>query len=249
MLTLGQLGIPSHAPTRNIAPGYVQIFGPSTVLTVNPYYRLDQIWFYPSANPLSDQTTAISQQRRLANAGVRADIAYTKGKHNAKFGMQASHTFLTEAFQFGITDPAFNDPASDSFLPGLLPFDLTRGGHLFTFNGHTDIRQVAAYAQDAISLGNLTLNLGLRFDNYAGISKGHLWQPRLGVSYQVKETKTVLRASYTRTFETPYNENLILSSVTGGNGLADGILGDATAQPLKPGQRHQFNVGLQQVLG
>src|SRR5262245_33377953 len=39
----------------NIAPGYVHIFSPSTVLTVNPYYRLDQIWFYPSADPFSDR--------------------------------------------------------------------------------------------------------------------------------------------------------------------------------------------------
>src|SRR5215510_8490341 len=233
----------------NIAPGYVHIFSPSTVLTVNPYYRLDQIWFYPSASPFSDQTTTISQQRRLTNAGVRADVAYTKGKHNAKFGVQASHTFLTEAFQFGITDPSINDPASDSFLPGLAPFDLTRGGSLFTFNGHTDVKQVAAYAQDAITLGDLALNLGVRFDNYAGITKDNLWQPRLGIAYHLKPTNTVLRASYSRSFETPYNENLILSSVTGGNGLADGILGNATAQPLKPGQRHQFNVGLQQGLG
>src|SRR5215467_4567446 len=233
----------------NIAPGYVHIFSPSTVLTVNPYYRLDQIWYYPSADPFSDQTTTLSQQRRLGNAGIRADIAYTKGKHNAKFGFQASHTFLTEAFQFGITDPAFNDPASNGFLPGLAPFDLTRGGSLFAFNGHTDIKQEAFYAQDAISLGNLTLNLGARFDNYNGITSDNLWQPRLGVAYHLKATNTVLRGSYTRTLETPYNENLILSSVTGGNGLADGILGDATAQPLKPGQRNQFNVGIQQALG
>src|SRR5262249_16406040 len=233
----------------NIAPGYVHIFNPSTVLTVNPYYRLDQVWYYPSADPFSDQTTTMSSQRRLANTGIRADIAYTKGKHNAKFGVQASHTFLTEAFQFGITDPDFNDPASPDFLPGLVPFDLTRGGHQFTFNGHTDIKQVALYAQDAITSGNFTFNLGVRFDNYAGITKDHLWQPHLRVSYHLKDTKKVLRGAYTRTMETPYNENLILSSVTGGNGLADGILGDATAQPLKPGRRHQFNVGLQQGLG
>jgi hypothetical protein len=233
----------------DIAPGYVHIFNPSTVLTVNPYYRLDQVWYYPSSDPFSDQTTTLGQQRRLTNLGIRADLAYTKGRHNAKFGVQFSHTFLTEAFQFGITDPDFNDPESPDFLPGLLPFDLTRGGNLFTFNGHTDIKQVAVYAQDAITWGDLTLNLGLRFDNYAGISKDHLWQPRLGLAYHFKPTNTVFRVSYTRTMETPYNENLILSSVTGGNGLADGILGEATAQPLRPGHRHQFNAGFQQGLG
>src|SRR5262249_51733108 len=135
------------------------------------------------------------------------------------------------------------------FLPGLLPYDLTRGGKQFLFNGHTDIKQVAAYVQDAISRGSLTVNLGVRFDNYAGISKDHLWQPRLGVSYHFKSTNTVLRASSSRTFESPYNENLILSSATGAGGFADGILGSATLQTLKPGERHQFNVGLQQGIG
>jgi len=229
----------------NVAPGYVRVFGPTTTLAVNPYYRLDQVWYFPSADPLSDQTNTLSQQRRLTNTGLRADVAYTKGKHNAKFGAQVSHTFLTEAFQFGVTDPDFNDPASDAFLPGLLPFDLTRGGRMFLFNGHTDVKQAAVYAQDAITLGALALSAGLRFDNYAGISKDHLWQPRLGVSYNLKRTNTVLRASYTRSLETPYNENLVFSSATGEGGLV-GVLGDAVAEPLKPGRRHQFNLGVQQ---
>ena len=37
-------------------------------------------------------------------------------------------------------------------------------------------------------------------------------QPRLGVSYAVPGSGTVLRASYGRTLETPYNENLLLSA-------------------------------------
>jgi TonB dependent receptor len=59
--------------------------------------------------------------------------------------------------------------ASD-FLPGLLPFDLTRGGAQFGFHGHTNIKQQAAYAQDNITLGNATVMVGLRFDNYDGIT-------------------------------------------------------------------------------
>jgi hypothetical protein len=245
------LGQDQHQLVRsiNIAPGYVRIFNPTTVLTISPYYRLDQVKYFPSPNPFSDETTTISQQRRLTNAGIRADVAYVKGIHNAKFGVQFQHTFLTEAFQFGITDPNFNDPASENFLPGLLQFDLTRGGHLFNFNGHTDIKQEALYAQDSLSRNNLTLNVGLRFDNYDGLSHGKSLQPRLGVSYNVKRTGTVLRASYTRNFETPYNENLILSSATGAGGLADGVLGAASNQPLQPGRRNQFNVGMQQSIG
>jgi Carboxypeptidase regulatory-like domain len=233
----------------NIAPGYAHTFGQSLLLTVNPFYRLDMVKYFPSADQFSDETQTISQQRRLNNLGIRADVAYNHGIHNAKFGVQVTHTFLTESFQFGITDPGFNDPASPTFLPGLAPFDLTRGGHLFAFHGHTDVKQEALYAQDLITIHNLSLNLGLRFDNYNGISHGNLLQPRLGVAYHVKPTNTVLRFAYTRTFETPYNENLVLSSATGAGGLADGILGSATSQPLQPGRRNQFNAGIQQAIG
>src|SRR6185369_16028686 len=134
--------------------------------------------------------------------------------------------------------------------PGLLPFDLTRGGRLFAFNGRATIKQSAAYIQDALNFKNgLTVSVGLRYDNYRGLSSGSSVQPRLGLSYLFKPTNTVLRASYTRNFETPYNENLVLSSSTGGNGLADGILGAVSASPLKPGNRNQYNAGVQQGIG
>ncbi len=233
----------------NIAPGYVHIFSATTVLTINPYYRLDNVKYLASPNPFSDQTITFGESRRLNNTGVKADLSYVKGKNNAKFGVQLSHTFLTEGFHFGITDPGFNDPADPTFLPGLLPFDLTRGGKPFAFHGHTDIKQEALYAQDNLTLGPATLSMGVRFDNYNGITKGRLLQPRLGISYLVKRTGTVLRASFTRNFETPYNENLILSSATGAGGLANGILGDTSNLPLLPGRRTQYNAGFQQAIG
>jgi hypothetical protein len=235
--------------TINIAPGYVHIFSPTTVLTINPYYRLDNVKYFSSPNPFADQPLTFGESRRLNNVGVKADVAYVKGKNNAKFGVQFSHTFLNEGFQFGITDPGFNDPASPDFLPGLLPFDLTRGGTPFGFRGRTDIKQEALFAQDSLTLGNATVSLGVRFDNYNGLTHDRLFQPRVGLSYNVKRTNTILRASYTRNFETPYNENLILSSITGAGGLANGILGDTSNQPLLPGRRNQFNIGFQQALG
>ncbi len=234
----------------NFAPGLVHIFSATTVLSINPYYRLDNVKYFASANPFSDQPITFSQSRRLNNIGVKADLSYVKGRHNAKFGVQFSHTLLNEGFQFAITDPTFNDPEMPGFLPGLLPFDLTRGGHYFLFNGHADIRQEAVYAQDNLTLGHATALLGLRFDNYTGISRGRLLQPRLGISYHVKRTATVLRGSFTRNFETPYNENLVFSSATGAGGLATtGGVGEISNRLLQPGSRSQYNAGFQQAIG
>ena len=54
---------------------------------------------------------------------------------------------------------------------------------------------------------------------------------------------TVLRASYGRTMETPYNENLLLS---GGYGL-NGLFGPSDAVPV--GTRDEGEVGIQQAIG
>ena len=143
---------------------------------------------------------------------------------------------------------ASNPDSVTPFSPGLLPYDLTRGGTLFAFHATKNIDQQAFYAQDSITLGNLTFNAGLRFDHYAGLVSKSGIEPRAGLAYKVKATGTVLRAAYARTFETPFNENLLLSSATGVGGLAQNVFG-STAIPISPGFRNQINTGLQQAIG
>jgi hypothetical protein len=164
------------------------------------------------------------------------------------------HTLLSENFRFGITDPSnpvFLD-SDGSLLPGLASFDLTRGGSSFLFRGHADIRQEAAYIQDNITLHNLNLLVGVRGDNYNGLSSGHQVEPRVGISYQFPRTGTVLRAAYSRLYLTPYNENLILSSSTGNGSGAGGLASNGLAvgeAPLRPATRNQFNAGFEQAWG
>ncbi len=64
--------------------------------------------------------------------------------------------------------------------------------------------------QDRFTYKGLTTSVGLRFDNYRGIVKGIGVQPRIGFSYLINRTKTILRASYARTMETPYTRPLYL---------------------------------------
>ena len=97
----------------------------------------------------------------------------------------------------------------------LAPYDLTRGGTTYTWHGRTDVKQLALYGEDQITAGHWLINAGIRGDIYNGLAIQRVAEPRLGVAYSVHKTGTVLRASYARTQETPFNENLVLSS----NGL------------------------------
>src|SRR5207253_9903954 len=106
-----------------------------------------------------------------------------------------------------------------AFTPDLIAFDLSRGGGLFTFAGEGTIKQQAFFVQDNIKAGNATFMLGLRVDHYDGQVTATQAEPRLGVSFSIPKSSTVLRASYGRTMETPYNENLLLSSGFGAEAL------------------------------
>jgi hypothetical protein len=133
----------------------------------------------------------------------------------------------------------------------LLPFDLTRGGGLFAFNGHTDVKELALYVQDAITWKNWSFNVGIRGDLYNGLTSARQAEPRLGVAYNIKQSNTVLRASYARTLETPFNENLVLSSIGCASGVLNPLLlcSSSSLTPLSPGFRNEFHAGLQQAFG
>jgi hypothetical protein len=260
--------------TWSFAPGYQHTITSHALLTINPYIRKDNFHYYGSRDAFADSPATQFQARALLNWGVKADLAVTSGRHDLKFGVDLKQTRLQENFGFGITDSAFNpvcldgdgnsagpptltDPANcaragfaanPDFAPGLLPFDLTRNGSLFAFHGTHNINQYAFYAQDAIKAGNFLFKIGLRGEHYDGLSSNNGAEPRAGIAYNVKKTGTVLRVAYARTFETPFNENLLLASATGVGGLAQGVFG-ADAVPISPGRRNQFNAGLQQAIG
>jgi len=134
------------------------------------------------------------------------------------------------------------------FNPVLLPYDLTRGGGLYPFNGRTDVKELALYLQDTISAGNWSFSLGLRGDLYNGLTTARQVEPRLGVAYNIKPSSTVLRISYARTLETPFNENLVLSN-NGCDFPVIAALVPCLPANLNPGFRNEFHAGLQQAFG
>jgi hypothetical protein len=226
------------------------------------------------------QTQSISQNRTLFNTGVRSDYSYVKGIHNIKVGAVYQQTFLREHDNLGVVSSTFNSPCVDgsgSPVPGftnpgqcadagftsndpnaggtfnsvLLPYDLTRGGSLFNFNGHTDVKELALYVQDQITLKNWLFNVGIRGDLYNGLAIARQAEPRVGMAYTISKTNTVLRLSYARTLETPFNENLVLSSQGCGSDVLSPLLNctPGVSGTLQPGYRNEFHAGLQQAFG
>jgi len=262
----------SQIKTFNIAPSWIRVLDTNSVLNVGAFVRRDHYNYYPSANPFADlspdlQAETAGQDRTLTNAGLRSGISYVKGMHNLKAGAVYQQTFLTENDQLGVVDPTFLPSLTDASgslcydtttkvalaapCTDLLPYDLTRGGGIYGFHGHTDVKEFSVYAQDAITKGNWSLNLGLRGDFYNGLVTHREAEPRVGVAYNIKRTNTVLRTSYARVLETPFNENLVLASTGCGNAVLNPLLGCAAtgANPLSPGWRNEFHVGLQQAAG
>ena len=170
----------------------------------------------------------------------------------------------------GLTNPA-NCAGSLAVNPGFIPilgcYDLTRTAPLpasdncpnstsgyYGYDVHSDIKELALFVQDSITYKNWNFNLGLRGDLYNGISIARAAEPRVGGAYNIKKTNTVIRASYARTMETPFNENLILAS----NGCTDPVINAimsstispcVSTMPLSPGTRNEIHAGLQQGFG
>jgi carboxypeptidase family protein len=153
-----------------------------------------------------------------------------------------------------------------AFIPALGCFDLTRPvltataqtqdacastqSALFPFRGRADVKELGLYLQDTINVGNWAFNVGFREDLYRGIVHDSQPQPRVGLAYNVKKTNSVLRVSYSRILETPFNENLILASLGASSPVVVDVIGGATLQaPIRSGQRNQFNAGFQQAFG
>jgi hypothetical protein len=271
----------SKIQTINISPTYTRVVSNDAVFNLGGFVRKDFYHYYPSGNPLEDlgpsnlQTSSISQSRTLNNSALHSDYSYVKGRNNLKIGAQYGQTFLNENDSLGVVDPTYNSPCVDAngnplpgysslsqcpggaagqnpaYLPLLAPYDLTRGGAFYNFIGHTDVKELALYIQDQITAGNWLFNVGLREDVYNGLTAANQAEPRTGIAYNIKPSATVLRISYARTLETPFNENLVLSSTGCSNAVLAPLLlcTPGVSGILNPGYRNEFHAGIQQAFG
>ncbi len=202
---------------------------------------------------------------------IKAGVAYTQTflDENDQIGIVSPTVNAPCVDANGNPVPGLNSPSqcaaagyspNPSYAPILSCYDLTRPippqsagcssphSAFYPFVGHTDVKELALYVQDNINWKSWNFTLGIRGDMYNGLSVASQAEPRVGIAYNIHRTNTVLRVSYARTLETPFNENLVLSS-TGCSYPVIAALVPCVAAPLDPGYRNEFHAGLQQAFG
>ncbi|MEW5974880.1 MAG: TonB-dependent receptor [Acidobacteriota bacterium] len=229
--------------------GWVRTLSPRSTLDSTISYRSTIAQLFPSPG---DTPVTAAQARHLSSATFSTRYNTLRGRHNFRIGIDFLYFPVSENFSFGITDPRFNDPERSGYIPTLLAHDLSRGGRLFDFSDKNAGRLYTGFVQDSVKWNRLTFSLGLRYDAYRFLVRGNQWQPRIGVSFHLRETGTVLRASYNRNYQTPPNENLLLSSSERSSVLVPvhvrETLGGALIR-IRPERQNVFEAGFQQGLG
>jgi hypothetical protein len=237
---------------QNYNLGWTHVLSSKATLDANAFGRLSTFKLLPSAG---DTPVTASSDRSLDNYGVNVALSWVPNPHHeVKVGGIVKRFPIDETFSFGVTDPGFNDPDSDTYNPDLAPYDLTRGGQPLFFQGSQTGAYAAGFVQDSVHYGGLTANLGLRYDHNNLPTTEDQLEPRLGLAYHIKASGTVLRASYNRIFVTPEYENILFGS----SDLAASIVPPEVKESRELGggvllnrseRQNAYLVGVQQALG
>lgn len=227
---------------------YLRTLGATATLESTVGLRHATAALRPSAG---DTPVTASQQRSLET--FTATVRYTRvaGAHEVQGGAELQRFPVREAFSLGLVSPTFNDPSSATFNPALLPHDLSRGGVPFRFAATGTGRSAGVYGQARLRAGAATVTLGLRGDTYAFLVDGAQWQPRLGVAWRLPGEHGVVRLSYNRNFQTPPNENLLLSNSPEAAALAPESVKQAlggTYRAVQPERQQVLEAGYERGL-
>ena len=255
----GQTDQRSKIGTVDVSPTYTRVVTQSSVWNLGAYFRKDNYHYYPSGDPLADlgpvQQQSIGQDRSLANEGLHTDLTLCEGseQHEVRSDVRA--------------DAAGRERRAGDRGSGISGFAGLHGGRRAGGGAVHDAGSVRSDAgREFLQLSRAhgcegagavrggsdhrratgCSTLGFAAICITGWRTRRQAEPRLGGSYNIKKTNTVLRASYARTMETPFNENLVLASHGCLNAVVNPLLGCQAGDSgaLAPGYRNEYHAGL-----
>jgi outer membrane cobalamin receptor len=222
----GQLQTGSNFETIGTA-NYQHLFSPDMLGDMEGMVR-------DNANNLysNDQSTPIIafQHNDFREGYFKTTLAIHHKNQELKAGIESDTTFLHEHFNYNITDPTqFDDGTPQTFSFAQSKPDLEQ----------------AVFVEDMIRLGRWTVSAGLRWDHYQLLLNRNAFSPRLSVSYYIPAANIVLHASYDRIFQTPSNENILISS----SPLISALDPDFLRLPVKPSVGNYYEGGAAKTFG
>ncbi len=175
------------------------------------------------SNRLSTPVYA-QQDRGFREAAALGDVTVEGERQTLKLGGDFRTSDIRELFRLAQPDE----------LPNLL----------LDFHDKARSTEASLFVQDQVRFGGFAANVGLRFDRYRLLIEDHALSPRVALSYYFPSTDLQLRASYDRVFQPPPSENLLLSSMAAGFGIA----GVEDSLPVPASRANFFEVGLRKPL-
>ena len=179
-------------------------WSPRTVSQLSVFHRRSS-----GALDGSERDTPLFAQatRRQMRSGILASATHARGTHVLKAGFEMSALRLRESFRFAVAD--HGGALEAGLSEEAAAFDASRP---FAFADAAPPRLWSFFVQDSMRVSRrLSLDLGIRFDRATLLVGSSQWSPRIGAAFAL-DPATVVRASFSRFFQPPQPEYLLLSS-------------------------------------
>jgi hypothetical protein len=213
---------------------YQHIFSSDIIGALHGMSRDNSTDFYSNQNSWPLNATNHNDFKEIYFNG---SISVHHGGQEFKAGVEADNIFLHENTSYAIPDCADpNDPRCPINL-GILD----SGALTFAFQGNRPDLEQAAYVEDAIRLGNWSIDAGLRWDHYQLLVNQNAVSPRLAVSRYFPSAGINVHFSYDRIFQTPSFENILLASSPAAEAIDNSV--PAVQLPVQPSHGNYFEWG------
>jgi hypothetical protein len=218
---------------------YQHIFSPDAMGWLHFMARDNSSDF--QSNPASWPLIA-TQHNYFNEVYFNGSVAVHHGKSEWKAGVESDNTFLHENFNYLIPYCAnLSDPQCPITLGVLDSAAVT-----FAFRDSRPDLEQSAYVEDLIRLGNWTINTGLRWDHYQLLINQNAVSPRVATSRYFATLGLNIHGAYDRIFQTPSNENILLSSSPEAESLDTSV--PAVQLPVQPSHGSYYELGLTKAL-